>query len=138
MKENFEKGGASYKAIIESLLNRDVPETSSVLVHFKDKILPVKIKEIALFYIENEITYLLTFDKNKYSISKTLDELSRICGSRFFRANRQFLVNRKAIIDVSQYFSRKLSVNISVPFKDKIIISKEKTPVFLAWLQEEE
>ncbi len=136
-RDTFLKNTQSYKEIIESLLNRNVPESSSILVHYKDKIVPVKLEHIALFYLENEISYLITFEKEKYSVNKTLDDLSRICGSRFFRANRQCLLNRKAVIDVSQYFSRKLSVNIKVPFQEKITISKEKTPYFLSWLEEE-
>lgn len=68
-------------------------------------------------------------------INKYLDELENLCGNSFFRINRQYLVSRKAVIDASHYFSRKLSVNISIPFNEKIIVSKEKTPQFLNWLQ---
>jgi DNA-binding LytR/AlgR family response regulator len=122
-----------YKAIIDTLMNRDIPK--AILVHQNDKIMPMRLEEIALFYIENEITYLITFGNRSYMINKYLDELEAMCGSSFFRVNRQYLVNRKAVIDASHYFSRKLSVNISIPFNEKIIVSKERTPQFLNWLQ---
>jgi DNA-binding LytR/AlgR family response regulator len=134
-RQTFAGDGQQYKAILEILMNRDVPKASSVLVHHKDKILPVRLEEIALFYIENEITHLLTFDSKTYFINKNLEELEQTSGNSFFRVNRQFLVNRKTVIDASHYFSRKLSVNISVPFKEKITVSKEKTPQFLNWLE---
>jgi two-component system, LytTR family, response regulator LytT len=135
LRQTFSSDGQQYKAILEALVNRETSKTASVLVHYKDKILPVRIDDIALFYIENEVTHLLTFESKTYLINKNLEELEILSGTNFFRANRQCLINRKAVIDASQYFTRKLSVNISVPYKDKIMISKEKTPQFLSWLE---
>ncbi|MGE0088599.1 MAG: LytR/AlgR family response regulator transcription factor [Bacteroidales bacterium] len=135
MQQIFSGGELQYKSILEVLMNRDTPKSASVLVHHKDKIMPVRLDDIAIFYIENENTYLLTFDKKTYFISKNLEELEKTVGNNFFRANRQCLINRKAVVDASHYFSRKLSVNISVPYKDKITVSKEKTPQFLSWLE---
>lgn len=134
LKKTF-SGGHDYKEIIETMMNRNAPKTAAILVYQNDRIMPVRLDDIALFYIEEEITYLVTFNKKTYVINKYLDELEQLCGSNFFRINRQFLVNRKAVIDASQYFSRKLSVNISIPLNEKIIVSKEKTPQFLNWLQ---
>lgn len=135
LRQTFSGSDQQYKAIMEALMNKDTPKSAAVLVHNKDKIMPIRLEDIALFYIENEITYLLTFDKKTYSINKNLEELEQLCGNNYFRVNRQNLVNRKSVIDASHYFSRKLSVNISVPFKDKIMVSKEKTPQFLNWLE---
>jgi DNA-binding LytR/AlgR family response regulator len=89
---------------------------------------------VAVFYIDNEDTFLITLDNNKYTIKKSLDELEQIAGSGFYRANRQYLINRKAIKDTSQYFARKLAVNLNVPLDDKITISKNKVSEFLNWL----
>ena len=135
LRQTLSGNDNQYKTIIDALIKRDTPKSAAVLVHFKDKIMPIRIDEIALFYIENEVTYLITFDQRKYSLNKNLEELENTAGARFFRVNRQCLVNRKAVIDASHYFSRKLSVNICVPFNDKITVSKEKTPQFLNWLE---
>lgn len=106
----------------------------TILVYYQDKILPIKLEDIVLFYIENESLYLMTFDLQEYYLNKTLEETEQLCSNDFFRVNRQCLVNRKAIKDASQYQSRRLCVNLSVPFHEVITISKEKTPQFLAWL----
>jgi two-component system, LytTR family, response regulator LytT len=135
LKQTFSVTNIQYKTILDALKQREAPKSSAVLVHYKDKIMPVRIEEIAFFYIENEVTHLLSFDKKTYSINKKLDELEQICGNDFFRANRQFLINRKAVVDASHFFTRKLVVNISVPFQEQIIVSKEKTPSFLKWLE---
>ena len=128
MDENY------FKSFISEITAQMQPKNAAVLVYFRDVILPVKVEDIALFYLENEITHLLTFDKKIYHPKSTLDELEKIVGADFFRANRKCLVCRKTITKASSYLSRKLTVSVSVPFDSIITISKEKTPHFLAWL----
>jgi len=114
-----------------------VKASSSLLIHYKDTIFPVKIEDIALFHLEHELVTLVTFNKTTYHPGKSLDELEGLVSDGFFRVNRQYLVNRKAIINVSSLFSRKLSLSVSVPVKESITISKEKAPLFLKWLSGE-
>jgi len=123
-----------YEALMQLLIGKDVQKTASVLVYHQDKIIPVNLDDIAIFYLSNEITHLLTFSGKTYYPNKNLDELERLSGNSFFRANRQYLVCRKAIIDVSNFFSRKLSLNLKVPLEEKVIVSKGKAPQFLSWL----
>ncbi|MBB5639325.1 DNA-binding LytR/AlgR family response regulator [Pedobacter cryoconitis] len=124
----------SYDAIFDLFVSKIPQKTSSILVTYKDKIIPVKTDHIALFYIANEETSLLTFDHKTYVLNKNLEELEKLSGDDFFRVNRQYLVNRKAVKDAAHFFSRKLVINLSVSFKEPITISKEKTPQFLEWL----
>lgn len=123
-----------YHALMQLLTEREPQKSSSILVYHLDKIIPVKLEDIALFYLANEVTHLLTFSGKTFYPNKNLDELEKLSGNSFFRANRQFLVCRKAIIDVSSFFSRKLSLNLNVPFAEKVIVSKGKAPQFLGWL----
>lgn len=134
LENNFLNRNDSLEKIFALLENKKIKKQNSVLVYHRDKIIPVKIDDIALFYIENELTHLITFAGKRHTINKTLEELETIAGSGFFRANRQFLLNREGIGNVTQYFSRKLIVYLSIPFNEKIIVSKEKVASFLAWL----
>jgi len=135
LRQSFSGNTSQYDTILEALKKRDIPKSTTILVHSKDKILPIKLEDIALFYIENEITHILTFNKKIYFINKKLEDLDRETGNSFFRVNRQHLINRKAIDHISHYFSRKLSINIIVPFQEKIIPSQSKTQQFLSWLE---
>jgi two-component system response regulator LytT len=134
LRKNMGEKTVSYEALLPLFESQRVLKQGSVLVYQKDKILPIRLSEVALFYIAQEVTHLITFDQKTYSISKTLEEIEKITGTDFYRANRQFLVNRPAVKDASQYFSRKLSLNLSVAFPETITISKEKTADFLHWL----
>lgn len=134
LQNNFLKTKLNYETLTELLAKDKDRKPGSLLVYHKDRILPVKLDQIAVFYIENELTHLLTLNSILYTINKPLEELEKLTYGQFYRANRQILVNRDAIKEVSQYFARKLSVSLVIPFKQKIIVSKEKGTDFLNWL----
>lgn len=121
-----------YNTIIK-LLQKPIA-TSRLLVNLRDKIIPVKTEDIALFYIQHGQVSLIDFEQHKYFISQPLDELEAAVGPGFYRADRQHLVNRKAIRDVSQSLGRKLHLNLLVAYSEKVTIRKEKATEFLEWL----
>lgn len=121
--------------LLNMFINQQKQNNKSILVHVKDKIIPIKVEDIAIFFIKNETTSILDFAGKIYSINETLEEVELLNFPFLFRANRQFIVNRKAIKDASHYFARKLSLNLIVSFQEQIIISKEKASLFLKWLQ---
>jgi two-component system, LytTR family, response regulator LytT len=110
-------------------------KTHTILVNNKNKIIPVKITDIAFFTIENKAVILITFKHEKFNISNTLDELEITCGADFCRVNRQFLLNKNAVKDVVHYSFRKLFVNLSFETNYEVIINKDKSTMFLNWLQ---
>jgi len=130
-----QQSSASLQSIMKLFENRDNP--TSILVNYKDKILPIKLKDAAVFYLDGDLVHMVTFDKKTYFPGKTLEELERIVGKNFYRANRQCLVNREAVVDVSNQLGRKLWVNVSIPLKESITVSREKVPHFLKWLSGE-
>jgi two-component system, LytTR family, response regulator LytT len=109
-------------------------KTPSVIMQQGDKIIPLEGDKIALFYIEENSVLAFTFDQKSHLLSQKLDVLEKTFYPTFFRANRQFLVNRKAIKDASHYFNRKIAINLTLPFDEKIIVGKLKVTAFLDWL----
>lgn len=106
----------------------------SILVYHKEKIVPVNVGDIAFFYLKADAVLLVTFAKQAYTVHKTLEEIEKIVGSDFYRANRQCLVNREAIRDVSQDAGRRLLVNLLVPCEEKVTVGRAKASHFLEWL----
>jgi two-component system response regulator LytT len=106
----------------------------SILVYYKEKIMPVAIADIALFHLRDEVVRLITFGKQQYVVNKNLEELERLTGRQFYRVNRQGLVNREAIKDVSQDGTRSLVLNLLVPFEEKLTVGRVKAADFLSWL----
>ncbi|MBX9449141.1 MAG: LytTR family DNA-binding domain-containing protein [Taibaiella sp.] len=130
----FTEERTSFMKVLESL-QKSQGVTQSLLVYQQDKVIPVKFRDIAFFYIKNEVTHLYTFSQKIYYINKSLDVIQQICGDDFYRANRQYIVNRSAIKEINQSLSRKVSVELNVPFQESITISKEKMTDFLDWLK---
>ena len=107
-----------------------------ILVHHKDKIIPVRVEDIALFYLRHEVTMLLDLKGQHYALSQSLGEVEAMVGDGFFRASRQHLVGRGAVKDASPYFGRKLLLGLTVGFEEQVTVSKEKVGGFLEWLGE--
>ena len=104
------------------------------LVPQRDKLIPLPTSNIAYIYIDDKLVKTITLDGNVYYMSQTLDEImSQLNPNDFFRANRQFIVSRKAIKDMTIWFGNKLSLNLLVKVPEDIIISKAKVAEFKTW-----
>ena len=108
----------------------------TLLVRYKDKIIPVGIDDVAFFYTSAEKVSVTTLAGDSYPVDKTLEVLGQqLPADRFFRANRQFIISRKAVKDIAVWFGSRLALNLSVDTPERIIISKARVPEFKLWLQ---
>lgn len=107
----------------------------SFLVHYRDKLVPVETTKIAWFYTANEIVYGHTSDGRQYIMDFTMEQLElQLDPQMFFRANRQFIINRKAISEVDFYFNGRLSVKVKPEPNERILVSKARVPEFKGWM----
>ncbi|MDO1449370.1 LytTR family DNA-binding domain-containing protein [Rhodocytophaga aerolata] len=136
LKDKLAKKNDNLDSLIGSLKNSLLHNIPSVIVYQGEKIIPISGSDIAFFFIENEGTFAYTFAQKKYPVSQKLDKLEQTFPS-FFRANRQFLINRKAVKDASQYFNRKMLINLLFPYKEPIVVGKLKTTEFIHWLSQQ-
>lgn len=108
----------------------------TMLVRYKDKIIPVKMDDVAYFYTYAERVTLTTLSGESYPVDKTLEALSQqLSEDKFFRANRQFIISRRAVKDIAVWFGSRLALNLTVETPERIIISKARVPEFKQWLQ---
>lgn len=113
-------------------------KVKSLLIMLADKFYPLPVETILYFYTANEKVTAFTADGKQHPVDRTLDALTEQLDEHlFFRANRQFIISRKAIKDVDLWFGSRLSVNLSVPVPERIVVSKTKSPVFKKWILEE-
>ena len=108
----------------------------SFLVFKNNKYVNVLTENIAYFYVNYESSVIMCFDKH-YFVNYSLEQIQTLLAEKqFFRINRQYLVNFRAIKEAEHYFARKLLVNLVIPARDKLLISKEKVRHFLNWLDD--
>ncbi|MCT3914446.1 DNA-binding response regulator [Elizabethkingia anophelis] len=109
---------------------------STLLLEQRGKIIPMPIKEIACFYLENSWTQVITKANQKYTVTSSLEVLEKQLNPDFFyRANRQFLIGRSSILSIERFFLRKLAVKLIVETPERVVISKAKASSFLRWLE---
>ena len=126
-----------YHNRIDSMVAEQRKSNETFLVHVKDKIVPLQATDVAYFYTSNERVTAHLFDGVAYPIDKTLEALqASLSEHNFFRANRQFIVSRKAVKDISVWFGSRLSLNLTVEIPERIVISKARVPEFKRWLTE--
>jgi two-component system response regulator LytT len=114
---------------------QNISSLKNFLIPVRDKILPLALSEIAFCYTAEEKVSAYTFDNRRYPLDKSLDVLSGMLPEEnFFRINRQFIVSRNAVTDMTVWYGSRLSVNISVETPEKIIVSKSRVPLLKKWL----
>jgi two-component system LytT family response regulator len=107
---------------------------SCFLMPERDKLVPLPANNIAYIYIDSKTVRMASFESKSFYISQTLDDLMNELDPKiFFRANRQFIVSRRAIKDVSVWFGNKLAINLTVDVPEKIIVSKARVSEFKIW-----
>ena len=84
---------------------------------------------------ENKITFAVTKQNREFIIDLSLDKLmEQLDPDVFFRSNRQTVVSINAIVKVESYFLGKAILHVKPPFKDKIIVSRDKIAPLKLWL----
>ena len=124
-----------YTSRISSVAQNRQSEQHVFLVHFRDKIIPLQSHDIAFLHTFEERVTAYCHNGNKYQIDLTLEALqAKLSGGEFFRANRQFIISRKAIKDISVWFGSRLTVNLTMDTPERIIIPKARVHEFKNWL----
>ncbi len=105
------------------------------LISGGDKFFTLQVEDIAFFHSENKITFAVTNQNKEHIIDLCLDKLKeQLDPDLFFRTNRQTIVNVNAIRRIEPYFQHKIVVHTIPPFKESIIVSREKVSEFKRWL----
>ncbi|MBB6109976.1 LytR/AlgR family response regulator transcription factor [Mucilaginibacter lappiensis] len=122
--------------LIKLVGQMDTKYKQSILVYFKEKIIPIKTSEIRFIYAEHGLVYIHSnFDR--FITQHTVEQLEAMLNPQlFFKANRQFIINRDNIQNVEHYFNRRLFVKLNCETPEKIIVSKIKANDFLQWMED--
>ncbi|MEM1134911.1 MAG: LytTR family DNA-binding domain-containing protein [Bacteroidota bacterium] len=121
--------------LVKAFKQNSNPYKSRFLVKLGERLISLSEEEIAYFYAEDGYVLIKTKANQKYTIDYTLDELEKVLNPHlFFRLNRQFIARFQAIDEIHAYFKGKIAVSLSPSWKENIIVSREKAPLFKTWL----
>ena len=125
------------KKVADTILQRTTSYKSSLLVSVRDKLIPIKVSSIAYIYLEDKNAIAIQYDGTKSRIGGLLDDLMKqLDPTMFYRANRQFIVSKAAITDITTWFSNRMIVNLNVSVPERIIVSRTNVQELKKWLTE--
>jgi two-component system response regulator LytT len=106
------------------------------LVKQGQQLISIEMKDIAYFFAEGRLCYFLTWDKHKYVVDYTLEQLEEMVDpTQYFRASRAYLIHIKSVQQIHNYFNGKLKLNLKPNVeKDDVIVSRERTAQFKEWM----
>lgn len=108
---------------------------SRFLVKFGQRIKAIPVEQIAYFFSQDKLTYLVTFEGKKLPLDQPLEELEGLINPKnYFRVNRKYIVHFDAVSDIHPYFKGRVKLQLEPDAQDDIVISSEKTPLFKQWL----
>lgn len=124
-----------FQQILQLMNAKKKSHKSSYLVQQRDTLVPLNVLDIAYFIIDSGIVKAITKDHKNYVIDKKLEDIeAELNPTDFFRANRQYIVQRNAIENLQLYFNGKLILNIKPKPQEQIIVSKAKAPQLKSWM----
>lgn len=91
--------------------------------------------EAPCFYTADKSTYVYLKTGNSYPYAKTLEQIiSSLSPADFIRANKQFIISRDSVKDITIWFDSRLLVTLDIEVPERIYISKNKASEFKSWI----
>lgn len=109
---------------------------SRFLIKIGDQIKYIFVENIAYFFAEDNVVFLVAENAEKYIIDYSLNQLTNYLNpGSFFRLNRSYFVNIKSIHKIHKFFNSRLKVELKPATDEDLLISRVKVPDFLKWVE---
>lgn len=107
------------------------------LVNNGHKLKSVEATDIAYFFASGKHLFIHTFDNNSYIYDDTIkDIINKLDDKIFFKINRKYIINRKAVHYIVKHNSQKIEVILTPNPEDNntILVSKNCISELKSWL----
>ena len=122
--------------LVQELKQQQLKEyRSRFLIKAGQRLLSVEVNDIAYFYADDRITFFRTWDKAKYIVDYTIEELEQMLNPKdFYRVNRAFIIHPKSVSQIHTYFNGKLKLDLKPEPDKEVMISRERVQDFKNWM----
>lgn len=148
-KDELEKALSKWKKIYEQQQN-ELPDINALLktlgkkepaykkrflIRYGEHIRTIETDQIAYFYTEEKNNFIKTKDNQNFPCDYQLDKVETLLDpEKFFRINRQFIINLSAIDQMFTFSKSRVKVVLKPPTNLDTIVSTERSPHFKEWL----
>lgn len=125
-----------FRRLIRSYAKKEAIRISETyIVKSGNKSHQIPIKDIKYIHSSEKICRLFTWEDRSFIIDHSINQMQDICGNTlFFRANRQYLLSRKCVLNYKTIENNKICVSFNNG--ESINISRYKAPEFRLWIRE--
>ncbi len=100
-----------------------------------DEYEPVNVEDVNFFVLEGDKTLVHLKTGVERHIRQTMNEIeSQLNPDEFFRVNRQYIVNIRAVKNIKPYIASRYIVSIEGCKDNRVTISRAKAPAFRSWI----
>ncbi len=116
-----------------------IKKSRRILVKMGQSIKMIDLNQVAYFYSKDKISFAVLPENKRYPLDYSLDHIEQLVDSdRFFRINRQFIVNLDSIDEMMAYSKSRVKLKLKPKTDEDAIVSKERSPEFKKWLVDED
>ena len=116
----------------------DQARKEKFLIRLNDRIVPVRVSDIAYFYSEDKNTYMVTVSGTSYVLDDSLDALvESLDPQSFFRISRSCIISEKAIDSISKLMGGRLRISVQpgIAALTDFTVSRARVDGFMKWLE---
>ena len=123
-----------YLSRLPSLLStHKYPE--KLLIPINNELIPVDVNQVSYFYTTTKCTRTILKDNTGLCYMKALESIyATLDPALFFRANKQFVIAKSSIKNITIWFDSRLLVTLDTEVPERIYVSKNKASQFKKWL----
>ena len=108
---------------------------SRLLIPLRDMLVPVNVSDISYIYSTEKNTMIRLNNGEQITCHKSLDSiLSTLDPHQFFRANKQFAVNRNSVENITVWYDSRLLVVLNTDTPERLFVSKNRAAEFKHWM----
>lgn len=116
-------------------LNPSQKYQDKLLVPVRDRLQPVSMNDISFIYTTEKNTRIYLKNGTCLPYSKTLEQIEPTLNpAEFIRANKQFIVSRNSVKNITIWFDSRLLITLDVEPPERVYVSKNKAAEFKAWI----
>jgi DNA-binding LytR/AlgR family response regulator len=135
VKGNGKGNNDDLRAIVESVRSEQAHFRKRFLVKTAGRLAFVPASEVAYFFSEEGVTFIVNAQNERYLLENTLEELeSQLDPTEFFRINRKMILSTGCIARIEPYTNNRLLLNVSPDFSEEVVVSRHRTSEFKSWL----
>ena len=133
-KSSQSQNNFNYADLAKHLQSEVVKKLKRFLIRVGQTLKTVEVNDVAYFYTEDKITFLISNEGKRYPIDYSLEKLEEELDEEiFFRINRQFIVRVSAITKMVTVSKSRVKLYLE-PCATETIVSTERSGKFKKWL----